>query len=160
MNYQPLESLKNTWIFKHKSLLISEDDLVKIKPMNIERANLLWDTFISKQVDHPDFFKKGDWPSDKSNWSDQGKWEGVWDSNEDTLPLLIKDHLNWDQNTVVYYCSSRDNVIETSWIIFQRCWKNFLFMDDGPILLGKKRHQAVQFSNNGTFKIGLKPNNN
>ncbi len=58
MNYLPLDSLKNAWIFKHKSLPIAENDLAKIKPMSIERANILWDTFISRQVDHPDFLKK------------------------------------------------------------------------------------------------------
>jgi len=157
MNYLPLESLKNAWIFKHKSLPISDKNLTKIKPMTIERANILWDTFISKQVDHPDFFKKGDWPADKGNWLEQGKWEGIWDSNEVELPVLINDHLNWDNNTVVYYCSARDNVIETTWLTFQQCWKNFLFIDDGPILIGKKRQQVVQFTSNGYFKIGQKP---
>ena len=157
MNYLPLESLKNAWIFKHKSLLISNDDLAKIKPMCIERANVLWDTFISRQADHPDFFKKGDWPADLNHWSEQGKWESLWESDDQNLPELISNHLNWDQNTVVYYCSSRDNIIETTWLVFQRCWKNFLFMDDGPILLGKKRQQVVQFYNNGQFKVGQKP---
>lgn len=157
MSYIPLEQLKNAWIFKHKSLPITEQDLTKIKPMDKERAQVLWDTFISKQVDHPDFFKKGDWPVNKSTWLEQGKWEGIWDSNEDALPELITSHLAWDNNTVVYYCSSRDNVIETTWAIFKRCWKNFLFMDDGSILIGKKRQQVVQFTSNGYFKIGNKP---
>ena len=30
-------------------------------------------------------------------------------------------------------------------------------MDDGPILLGKRRKQVVQFNNNGNFKVGNKP---
>ncbi len=157
MNYLPLEQLKNAWIFKHKSLPISDLDLAKIKPMAAARANVLWDTFISRQVDHPDFFKKGDWPFDKSNWLEQGKWESIWDSDEEQLPQLITEHLNWDNNTVVYFCSGRNNVIETSWLVFKRCWKNFLFMDDGPILLGKKRQQVVQFNNNGFYKVGIKP---
>lgn len=157
MSYIPLEQLKNAWIFKHKSLPISEIDQAKIKPMAKDRANVLWDTFISRQVDHPDFFKKGDWPFDKSNWPEQGKWENIWDSDDKDLPELITSHIDWDNNTVVYYCSNRDNIIETTWIIFKRCWKNFLFMDDGPILIGKKRLQAVQFNSNGTFKLGNKP---
>ncbi|MCI2284023.1 DUF2947 domain-containing protein [Colwellia sp. MSW7] len=157
MSYIPLEQLKNAWIFKHKSLPIHENDLAKIKPMAKDRANVLWDTFISRQADHPDFFKKGDWPFDKSNWIEQGKWEGVWDSTDESLPELINTHIDWDNNTVVYYCSSRDNIIETTWVVFKRCWKNFLFMDDGPILIGKKRQQVVQFTSNGYFKIGNKP---
>ena len=38
MSYTPLEQLKNAWIFKHKSLPISETDLTKIKPMVKDRA--------------------------------------------------------------------------------------------------------------------------
>jgi len=157
MSYIPLEQLKNAWIFKHKSLPIVEAYLKKIKPMDISRSNILWDTFISKQVDHPDFFKKGDWPENKTSWLDQGKWESVWDSDDNALPELITEHIQWDNNTVVYFCISRKLIIESTWIVFKRCWKNFLFIDDGPILIGKKRKEAIQFSANGTFKIGVKP---
>jgi len=151
MSYISLEKLKNAWIFKHKSLPIKDTDLTKIKPMAKDRANVLWDAFISRQVDHPDFFKKGDWPFNDNNWHEQGKWE------EEDLPELITTHIAWDNNTVVYYCSNRDNVIETTWAVFKRCWKNFLFMDDGCILVGKKRKESVQFNSNGTFKVGTKP---
>lgn len=157
MNYLPLDQLKNAWIFKHKSLLIAESDLTKIRPMIPTRANVLWDAFISKQVDHPDFFKKGDWAFDQKNWSEQGKWEGIWDSNDSDLPPLIMENISWDNNTVIYYCSNRDNIIETTWAVFKRCWKNFLFMDDGTILIAKKRNEAVQFQSNGNFKVGNKP---
>jgi hypothetical protein len=157
MNYIPLENLKNAWIFKHKSLPVAQEDLCKIKPMSIERANTVWDTFISRQVDHPDFFKKDDWPLIKSHWLEQGNWEKRWDSDENDMPELISNHLDWDQNTIIYYCSSRDHVIETTWRLFKKYWKNFLFIDDGPILLGKKRQQVVQFNNNGFYKVGNKP---
>ncbi|RHW77267.1 DUF2947 family protein [Colwellia sp. RSH04] len=160
MNYLPIEQLKNAWVFKHKSLPIAEADLIKIKPMTIQRSTVLWDTFISKKADHPDFFQKGDWAFDKSNWIEQGKWEGIWDGDEPDLPTLITDHLAWDNNTVVYFCSDRNLVIETTWQIFKQYWKNFLFMDDGTILFGKKRNEAVQFNNTGYFKIGNKPHIN
>lgn len=103
MSYISLDELKNAWIFRHKSLPITPDDLTKIKPMSAARAMQVWDAFISKQVDHPDFFKTGDWPFEKSTWLDTGKWEGIWDSNEPELPELIADHLDWDVNTVVYF---------------------------------------------------------
>lgn len=156
MSYIPLDQLKNAWVFKHKSLPITEKDLTKIKPLSLDRAHTLWDTFISKQADHPDFFKKGDWAFDNSNWFEQGKWESIWDSEEIDLPILITEYINWDDNTVVYFCCDRSHIIETTWIVFKRCWKNFLFMDDGPILIGKKRTEAVQFINNGNFKTGKK----
>ncbi len=157
MNYTPLEELKNAWIFKHKSLPISASDLLKIKPMVTTRSTTLWDTFISKQVDHPDFFKKGDWAFTPSSWVETTQWETRWDSDEVELPEVISEHINWDNNTVVYFCTARNNVIETTWAVFKRCWKNFLFMDDGSILIGKKRKEVVQFLSNGTCKVGNKP---
>jgi len=157
MNYTPLDELKNAWIFKHKSLPISDADLNKIKPMQVTRANTLWDTFISKQVDHPDFFKKGDWAFNQASWTETDNWEKRWDSETPELPDLITENINWDNNTVVYFCTARNHIIETSWIVFKRCWKNFLFMDDGSILIGKKRKESVQFLSNGNFKIGNKP---
>lgn len=156
MSYIPVEQLKNAWIFKHKSLPVEGNDLAKIKPMSTNRANIVWNTFISKQVDHPDFFKKGDWAFDKNTWLEQGQWESLWDSDETNLPPLISEHILWDNNTIIYFCSSRDHVIETTWLIFKRYWKNFLFIDDGPLLIGKKRKEVVQFSANGFFKIGNK----
>ena len=156
MNYIAIEELKNAWIFRHNSLPISEKDLSKIKPMSVSRANGLWDVGISKQVDHPDFFKKGDWPAESNAWLYSGKWETIWDSDDTELPELITEQLNWDNNTVVYYCCSRRYVIETTWQVFKRTWKNFLFMDDGSILIGKKRAEAVQFNSSGYFKVGKK----
>ncbi|WP_440876818.1 DUF2947 family protein [Thalassotalea sp. PLHSN55] len=156
MNYISIEELKNAWIFRHNSLPVAEKDLTKIKPMTAARANTLWDVAISRQVDHPDFFKKGDWPVADGVWFDNGKWETLWDSDEPDLPELILSQLHWDNNTVVYYCCNRNYVIETTWQVFKRTWKNFLFMDDGALLIGKKRQETVQFNNNGYFKIGKK----
>lgn len=156
MNYLTIADLKNAWIFKHKSLPISESDKSKIKPMTEARAKVLWDTLISKTKDHPDFFDKNDWPQQAKTWVNQGHWEDIWDSEQAELPNEILQHLNWQDNTTVYYCSNRKNVIETTWSVFKRCWKNFLFMDDGVILVGKKRTETVQFLPTGYFKIGNK----
>lgn len=156
MNYIPLDQFKYAWIFRHKSLPLDENALNLIKVMSEQRAMVLWDSFISKSADHPDFFKNGDWAFDKKTWSDNGKWEGIWDSEEQALPQVILDTLQWDPNTIVYYCINRKYVLETTWQNFKICWKNFLFIDDGTLLIGKKRQEVVQFNANGQFKVGQK----
>ena len=93
MNYTSVDELKNAWIFKHKSLPISDGDKNRIKPMTASRAKMLWDAQISKQVDHPDFFKKGDWPENGNSWTDNGKWETIWDSDHEALPELSLIHI-------------------------------------------------------------------
>jgi len=160
MSYIPLEEHHKAWVFRHQSCPISDEDKTKIKPMEALRATTFWNAFVSNQVDHPDFFKKGDWTFNPNTWLDQGNWEPNWDSDNNDLPELILEHLNWPNNTIVYYCNSRHHVIETTWEVFKRCWKNFLFMDDGPVLVGKKRDQVVQFMSNGTFRVGSKEASN
>lgn len=157
MNYIPLSQFDKAWIFNRQDLPVSDTDKARIKPMTAQRAATLWTSSISKQVDHPDFFKKGDWPFAVGNWIAQGEWEPVWDSEEMTLPEGITEHLDWDKDTVVYYCNSKNRIIETTWEVFQRTWKNFLFMDDGVLLIGKRRKQAVQFFSNGAFQLGNQP---
>ena len=156
MNYIDLDDFKYAWVFRHQSMPLAQNIKNLIKPMSPTRANNVWDAFISKQVDHPDFFKKGDWPANNATWTDSGEWEPTWESEAPDLPENITEHLHWDNNTTVYYCINRNLVIETTWINFQRSWKNFLFIDDGTILIGKKRQQAVQFTSDGQFKLGNK----
>lgn len=157
MHYTPLDDFKYAWVFRHKSLPLTDKQKALIKPMVKQRANVLWDTFISKQVDHPDFFKQGDWPNNDENWQEKIMWQSRWESDEEQLPEEISEHCQWDLNTVVYYCINRDLVIESTWQNFQQTWKNFLFMDDGTVLIAKKRQQAIQFFSSGQCKLGTKP---
>lgn len=157
MNYIPLSNYKKAWIFKRQDLPISAEDGQQIKPMTEQRASTLWKSAISTQADHPDFFKKGDWAFNINTWQEQGEWEAVWDSEETQLPELILEHLAWEDEVTVYYCNDQQSVIETTWAVFKRHWKNFLFMDDGALLIGKKRQQVIQFFSNGSFQIGTKP---
>ena len=157
MSYIPLSQFKKAWIFNRQDLPIAEADARLIKPMTELRATTLWKSAISSQVDHPDFFKKGDWPFAIETWQEQGNWQEVWEGDDPALPAAILAHLAWENETVVYYCNCQNSVIETTWAVFKRCWKNFLFMDDGALLVGKKRPQAVQFLSNGTYQLGLKP---
>ena len=157
MNYIPLEQLKNAWVFKRKDLPIADPDMLAIKPMSLARSATLWATSISQTVDHPDFFTEDDWVLKKEHCTSTGRWEERWDSEEPKLPDEIINHLDWQDNTTVYFALSRKIVIETSWAVFKRCWKNFLMMDDGPFLIAKKRDQYVQFLSDGNYRLGNKP---
>lgn len=156
MNYIPLDQYKKAWVFRHKDLPVNDADLAKIKPMSETRAAALWTAFVSKQSDHPEFFHKGDWANSGKTWLETDNWQKAWEDESPDLPEFISNHFDWDPNTVVYFCYERTHVLETTWDVFKRNWKNFLFMDDGPLLIGKKRKQVAQFLQNGNAKIGLK----
>lgn len=157
MKYLNLEDFDRAWIFRHKDLPLSDEVKQGIKPYTEAVANQLWNQYISQQAAHPSQFGQGDWPYQANNWQEKADWQQAWDEDATDLPELLLAHLDWDDNTNVLFFYDSDRVVETSWKLFKLSWKNFLFFDDGPILLGKKRKQAVQFFQDGQFAIGHRP---
>jgi hypothetical protein len=156
MKYIPLESFSRAWIFKHPDAPITDTDLALIKPLSEQYAEQIWSQLVSDQANHPDHFAKGDWAFSDSTWLEQGPWQDEWEKDGTTLPALIQDNLDWDLNTVVYFCYDSERVVETSWDVFRRSWKNFLFYDDGPVLVGKRRKEVLQFLGDGQVRFGRK----
>lgn len=157
MKYLPLEEFKHAWIFRHQSMPLSADQQKQIKPMSEDRAAVLWDTFVSKTALHPELFNKDDWPNQQKYMHEKAPWENRWESDNEALPEELVAHIDWEDNTIVYYCLNRSTILEATWGLFKTAWKNFLFLDDGTLLIGKKRNQAIQFHSNGTFTYGHKP---
>lgn len=157
MNYLELNDYRYQWFFKHKDMPLPDQSLLAIKPLAESYANQIWHQIISKNANHPDLFARDDWPNKAKTWQVQGQWQAAWDGQDSFLPDEIEEHIEWELNTVVYFCYHSDNILETSWEVFAKHWKNFLFLDNGPILFAKRRKEVVQFFDDGSFKLGIKP---
>ena len=157
MKYIPLEKYTKAWIFRHRDLPVSEDDLAQINPLTESRAEQIWSEHVSRGCSHPEHFGEGDWAAKDKNWSEKDFWQSAWDAQSNDMPELLATHLaEWDDNITVYFCYQSDHIIETKWGVFRRNWKNFLFFDNGPLLLGRKRKQVAQFFDNGSYRLGLR----
>ena len=156
MKYIPLSDYKNAWIFRHADMPVPAEDLVSIKPMSPVSATDVWRNNISKQCNTPEDFSNGDWPFNPENWLENIQWQEQWESDDPALPEEILAHLPWENETTVYYCVDSEAVLETTWEVFRRHWKNFLFFDDECILIGRRRKQALQFHQDGTVSLGKK----
>ncbi|WP_100753615.1 DUF2947 domain-containing protein [Vibrio salilacus] len=154
MSYLPLEQYQRKWIFTHQSMPVPESDLAAIKPMTQLRASQLWKENISAQSPDADRFSSSDWPMKESNWQDNVDWMAAWESDDEQLPQEILDFVDWQDDVTVYFCYEKYNVIETSWSFFKKYWKNFLFYDDGPVLIGRRRNEALWFDSEGKVKLG------
>ena len=157
MNYTPLQDFKLGWIFRHRELPVPEQALSAVKPLSPASANQFWRTAISRQATHANHFMADDWPSHNGVWQEKENWQTPWEGDGSDLPQLIEDHCHWEGNTRVFFCYDIDHVIETTWAVFRSHWKNFLFYDDEPILIGKGRRQTVIFHTDGTYQLGVKP---
>ena len=156
MSYISLDEYSRKWIFTHASMPIEQEDLVLIKPMSQARSAQFWKENISAQSPDADRLSNQDWPSKTERWSSEVDWMTAWESDDPDLPQEVIEHIDWQDDVTVYFCYEKYNVIETKWSIFKRHWKNFLFYDDGPFLLGRRRKQALWFSDNGYVKLGEK----
>lgn len=154
MSYLPIEEYKKIWIFKHKDMLVSDEDLLQIKPLTEVRAEQVWSQQISKQNAHPELFDEDDWANKAQTWLETDNWQQLWESDDPSLPEILAGHLQWDDSTVIWFCYESEHVLETTWDVFRRNWKNFLFFDDGPLLIGRKRKQVAQFHQTGNYRIG------
>lgn len=154
MSYLPLDQYQRKWIFTHNSMPVSEQDLVQIKPMSQARSAQFWIENISAQSPDSERLSSQDWPRKKDSWTNNTSWMSEWESDDESMPQLILDHIDWQDDVTVYFCYEKYNVIETKWVTFKKHWKNFLFYDDGPILLGRRRSQALWFNSNGQVKLG------
>ncbi len=156
MKYQPLDSYSKKWIFTHASMPLPEESLEQIKPFTQAQSAEFWKENISRESPDIERLSKHDWPAKLDNWSSEEDWMGAWDSDQESMPEELLAHLDWQDDVTVYFCYEKYNVIETNWKTFKRHWKNFLFYDDGPILIARRRKQAAWFFDNGKVKLGTR----
>ena len=154
MSYLPLDQYQRKWIFTHQSMPVPEQDLEAIKPMEQARAAQLWKDNISAHSPDSDRLSSSDWPMKAHNWDETVSWMQAWESDDEELPAEVLAFIDWQDDVTVYFCYEKYNIIETKWSIFKKHWKNFLFYDDGPFLIGRRRNEALWFDDKGQVKLG------
>ncbi|MEF1290658.1 DUF2947 domain-containing protein [Vibrio sp. M260118] len=156
MSYLTLDEYQRKWIFTHQSMPVPEEDLAYIKPMTQARASQLWKENISPQSPDAERLSSSDWPMKESNWQQNVDWMVAWEADDAIMPPEVEQFIDWQDDVTVYFCYEKYNVIETKWSVFKKHWKNFLFYDDGPILIGRRRKEALWFDTQGTVKLGYR----
>ncbi|CAH0526134.1 DUF2947 domain-containing protein [Vibrio hippocampi] len=154
MSYETLEQYQRKWIFTHQSMPVPEQDWSQIKPMTQARAAQFWKENVSAQSPDAERLSSQDWPMNESNWLESVDWMQEWESDDNALPSAVNEFLDWQDDVTVYFCYEKYNIIETKWSVFKKYWKNFLFYDDGPFLLARRRNQALWFNTDGTVRLG------
>ncbi len=156
MNYIDIASYKKKWIFHHQSMPVDATDLPDIKPMTTARANQLWQECVSKKSPSLLHLGQDEWVNTAATWKEEMAWQESWESESD-LSENFWQFFALDDNSLVYFCYDKQDIIETRWRIFKKYWKNFLFYDDEPLLLVKKKKNVAQFSQDGKVKLGMRP---
>ena len=154
--YQALSQFSKRWIFHRQDPKVQPDDLAQIHYLTESKAEQIWRDYISQEHLHPEHLTEQEWPNKTPKGLELHKvhWEKVWESESLDLPEEVLLHCaHWGEDTTVYFCCHNEQIFELSWGVFKRTWKAFLFLDNGPILIGKKKKQALQFHSNGWVNL-------
>ncbi|MFQ6370277.1 DUF2947 domain-containing protein [Shewanella sp. YIC-542] len=154
--YMPLSDYRRQWMFNHHEMPVADEDKAHIHPLSAKSAMEVWNRWISNKSSCAEEFTKGDWAIRSASWHLTDNWQNAWDSDAPELPLPISEFIGWDDDEPVFFCIEKYDILETRWGIFKQHWKCFLFCDDGPMLIHAKHRQAIWFTQDGNYRLGLR----
>lgn len=79
------------------------------------------------------------------------------DWNENNLSSLadeLRDKTSFNDKDIILFFWMKEHAVRTTWEIFLKYWINFLFEDEGPILISSEKKTALRFSATGSVFIG------
>ncbi|GAA0182540.1 hypothetical protein SH2C18_49010 [Clostridium sediminicola] len=141
------------WYFNDEEISVPKKDMKNIKPLSIKYSGLLWETYVSRRNRHFMLLDTNDkqllLEKDAYNWLNdwnEGKYENFREYLIETMPYNFKDTI------IVFW--SKESAIETNWSIFLKHWANFLFDDEGVILINTNNENVLVFCTDGVLLKG------
>jgi hypothetical protein len=156
MNYIDIDKYEAKWMFTNPNLPVSKADIIYIRPLDEKSSREIWSRYISEFNRHPMLIENHEWTSLNDTWIKQDGWQYEWNSDRPEPPILLKNTETWQENDIVYFMYMRESVIETTWAVFLRNWKCFLFDDEGPFLFNPRNSEIYQFGPSGKLLYGKK----
>ncbi len=158
LEYVPITSHEYFEYFTDEEIPVPENDLIQIKSLSKLSSTDFWHENISTNNDHPMRLDDSDWFANLS-LEPLCQWQVDWKKNAfSRIEILLTDIVNWEKNTIVHMCWHRSTVIETYWQTFTRYWINFLFEDEGPILIAKDKNELFTFGPSDNIFYAIRKN--
>jgi hypothetical protein len=151
--YISMEHFDCNWFFYMEDIRIPDEDFSKIKPLSEEYSSNLWEEFISKKNRHLRLLDREEWPSSlkRINYNFIDDWNS---NNYEGLAYNLGEEVSFEENELILFFWMKECAIETTWGMFLKYWVNFLFDDEGPILISTEKEEAVSFSTTGLVFVG------
>jgi DUF2947 family protein len=144
------------WAFFHPTHVIAPEDRACIGCLEDAAARSLWHELVSthRRERHPMLLPSDHWScrleANGPNW--QTSWERPLSS--DDVAAFLRSRIAWPEDAEVFFIEMRERALRTLWSVFLRTWRNFLFSDEGPILVSLHHPEFVSFGPSGFMGIG------
>ena len=151
--YVDMNKYEGNWFFYDKAVPVNEQDIKLIKPLTKQYSIFLWSKYISQKNRHLMLLEKNEWPNllkiQEYNWAED--WN---ERNYNGLSEYLINKASFIDDDLIYFFWMKETGVETTWAIFLKYWINFLFEDEGPILISPEKDDAFSFGPSGTVLIG------
>ncbi len=68
----------------------------------------------------------------------------------------VQGIVTWPEAAPVLFTWADTDSVEITWSVFCRCWRSFLFGDEGPFIWSLERPEAIRFMPNGVAYVGCR----
>ena len=142
----------------HDDPTISDDDKSRIVVLPEAESQKLWDELVSASNRHFMLLDPSEWPARLVNDNPLFyRWHDDWNANKPdhrTDKLNELDVSGTDELRVFWM---REIGARTNWDTFTRNWMNFLYEDEGSIILPASGTMALVFSNGHVWAGNRQP---
>lgn len=128
--------------------VIPDIDLSKIKAMPGDEAGQKWEKYVSKKNRHFMLLGDDEWPS---LIVDQNEplytWQEDWNDDKPQQLQSLFDTMGMSNDDEVIIFWMKEIAATMPWYVFYENWINFLYEDEGVILINTENNSAIIMSN-------------
>lgn len=151
--YVNMDEYSKNWYFYDEEIRVPSEDIKNIKPLSVGYSGLLWGQYISNRNCHfmllNDDDKLEQLEKEDYNWLDD--WNnGTYENFKNYLSI----NLPYNQYDTIIVFWSKESSVETNWNTFIEHWANFLFDDEGVILIDTTNENVLVFCSDGALVKG------
>ncbi len=124
------------------------DHLEKVTPLNKAESSALWQKFVSPSNRHLMLLDDTEWPSklivENACWY---YWVDDWNNDDFSTFASMLSSLPVKNETVLHLFWMQECGITTTWEVFSQNWGNFLYEDEGVVIVVPDSSVSVILSN-------------
>ncbi|GKX68629.1 DUF2947 domain-containing protein [Inconstantimicrobium mannanitabidum] len=152
--YISMEELQNKWFFYVEDMKIPDEDINTIRPLSKEYSSLIWNENISSLKHHFALFREEEKQLLQLEKVDYD-WQEDWNNDQyDNLKEYLSKNIPYITSDKIIVFWQKQSSVETGWEIFLKHWPNFLFEDEGVVLMNKTNDNILLFTSDGRLQMG------
>lgn len=151
--YISMEEFQNKWFFYVEDMKIPDKDINSIKPLSKEYSSLIWNQNISSLKHHFALLREEEKQLLQLEKVDYD-WQEDWNNDQyDNLKEYLCKNISYSTSDKIIVFWQKQSSVETSWGIFLKHWPNFLFEDEGVVLINKANDNILLFTSDGRLQM-------